>query len=130
MGSKFQYINETNSDGKKYRLERAGPNQSTLKIEDKLLYRLSEQRRNEIPITPNEIIAKLKELEPNKKENSYHSLHLWCYRFLKRNAYGIRSITHIGQKLKDTCKEEYNKFLKLYIKCHSILVIKKIIPTI
>ncbi len=125
----FKYINETNSGGKKYRLEGAGRNPSTLKIEDKLLCWLNEQRRFEIAITTNEIITKLIELEPNKKENSYHSFQLWCYRFLKRNPYGIRIITHIGQKLKDTCKEEYHKFfLKLYIKWDSILVIKKIIP--
>lgn len=41
------------------------------------------QRRLEIAITTNEIIAKLLELELNKKGNSNHSLQLWCYRFLK-----------------------------------------------
>ncbi len=76
MGSKFQYINETNSGGKK--------NPSYLKIKDKLLCWLNEQRRLEIAITTNEINAKLIELEPNKKENSYHSLQLWSYQFLKR----------------------------------------------
>lgn len=45
-----------------------------------------------------------------KKDNSFHSLQVWCYRFLKRNSYGIRPITHIGQKLKESCKQEYADF--------------------
>ena len=64
----FQYIDETNSGGKKYRLEGAGRNPSTLKIEDKLLCWLRVQRRLEIVITTNEIITKLIELEPIKKK--------------------------------------------------------------
>ena len=55
-------------------------------IEDKLLNWLNEQRRLEIAITTNEIISKLLELELNKKEKSFHSLQLWCYRFLQRNS--------------------------------------------
>ena len=69
-------------------------------IEYKLLNWLDEQRRLEIEITTNEIISKLLELESNKKGNFYHSLELWCYQFLKRNAYGIRIIIHIGKKIK------------------------------
>ena len=50
-------------------------------------------------------------MDPKKKGNSFHSLQMWCYRFLKRNSYGIRSITHIGQKIKESCKQEYADFL-------------------
>ncbi len=32
--------------------------------------------------------------------------------FLKRYSYGIRVITHMGQKIKDSSKEEYNSFYK------------------
>ena len=35
---------------------------------------------------------------------------MWCYLFLKRNSYGIRSITYIGQKIKESCKQKYGDF--------------------
>ena len=49
-------------------------------------------------------------MDPNKKENSLHSLQMLCYRLLKRNSYGISSITHIGQKIKESYKQEYADF--------------------
>ena len=33
-------------------------------------------------------------------------------KFLKRYSYGIRDITHVGQKIKDSSKEDYKLFYK------------------
>ena len=76
---------------------------------------VAEQRRLEIGISTNEIIYKLIELDPNENKRSFHALQVWCYAFLRRYGYGIRSITHAGQKLKENSKIEYEEFFrKLY----------------
>ena len=61
------FLSETISAGKKYRLEGAERNPSTLNIEDDLLKWIEEQRRLEIAISTNEIIAKLLEMDLKKK---------------------------------------------------------------
>ena len=68
--------------------------------------------RLEIGITTSEIIYKLIEYDPSQSNKSFHALQLWCYKFLKRYSYGIRAFTHIGQKIKDSSKEDYNLFYK------------------
>lgn len=49
-------------------------------------------------------------MDPKKKTILFIHYRCWCYRFLKRNSYGIRSITRIGQKIKESCKQEYADF--------------------
>ena len=63
----IDFLSETISAGKKYRLEGAGRNPSTLNIEDDLLKWIGEQRRLEISISTNEIIAKLLKMDPKKR---------------------------------------------------------------
>lgn len=52
-------------------------------------------------------------MEPSLKENTYSSSHKWFYRFIYRNGFSIRKITHIGQSEKIDSKEHINKFFKL-----------------
>ena len=75
---------------------------------------VAEQRRLEIGLSTNEIIYKLKELNPNQNKRSYHALQVWCYAFLRRYSYGIRAITHAGQKLKENSKIEYQEFFRKF----------------
>ena len=87
----------------------------TLLLEDTLIKLVAEQRRLEIGISTNEIIYKLIELDPDQNKRSFHALQVWCYALLRRYGYGIRSITHAGQKLKENSKMEYEEFFrKLY----------------
>lgn len=72
-----------------------------------------EQCLLEIAISTNEIIAKLLEIDP-KKDNSFYSFNFCCYCFSKRNSYGIRAITYVSQKIKESCKQEYSFFLLTY----------------
>ena len=77
----IDFIYKINLSGKKYRFEGVGRNPSTLNIEDDFLKWILEQRYLKIVISTNEIIAKLLEMEPHKKANSFHSLKAWYYRF-------------------------------------------------
>ena len=74
---------------------------------------MAEQRRLEIPISTNEIIYKLIELDKKQKDKQFHTLQKWCYGFLKRYSYGIRHISHVGQKIKDSSKQDYENFFKI-----------------
>lgn len=84
-------------------------------LEEDLIKWVSEQRRLEIGITTSEIIYKLIELDPSQSPKSFHILQLWCNSFLKRYSYGIRAITYIGQKIKDSAKTDYKIFIINYI---------------
>lgn len=109
------YIEQNKNLKNKFRLEGGGRNPSTLLLEDTLIKWVAEQRRLEIGISTNEIIYKLIELDPNQNKRSFHALQVWCYAFLRRYGYGIRAITHAGQKLKENSKIEYEEFFrKLY----------------
>ena len=77
---------------------------------------VAEQRRLEIPISTNEIIYKLIELEQKQKDKQFHTLQKWCYGFLKRYSYGSRHTSHVGQQIIDSSKIDYENFFKiLYI---------------
>ena len=74
---------------------------------------MAEQRRLEIPISTNEIIYKLIELDKKQKDKQFHTLQKWCYGFLKRYSYGIRYISHVGQQIKYSSKQDYENFFKI-----------------
>ena len=106
-------ITEVKCRQNKFRLKGAGRLPDTEDIEEDLVKWIQEQRRLEIGITTNEIINKSCELLPIQKEKSYHALQIWCLRFLNRHSYSIRSISHIGQKLKENSYQEYKNFYNI-----------------
>ena len=103
----------------KYRLEGAGKIPNTIGIEEKLIKWLEKQRRLEIGLTTNEIINKSLELYPENKNKFYSSLHMSCFRFLKRYSYKIRAVTHIGQQLKENAEIELHKFYETLYRMRS-----------
>lgn len=42
--------------------------------------------------------------------NTYNANMLWFYKFLKRNSFCIRKITHVGRELKKDAKEQTTAF--------------------
>ena len=48
---------------------------------------------------------------PTLKELNCNSIHKWCERFLSRNCYTIRKITHLGQPIKSDASEMILKFI-------------------
>ena len=109
----YKYIELTTNKKERCRLEGGGRLPSTLLIEDELMKWICEQRRNEIAITTQEIINKSIELDVNQKNKSPTALEHWCIAYLRRYSYGIRTSTHIGQKLKSCSDQDYKEFLKI-----------------
>lgn len=54
-----------------------------------------------INVSTNQIIVKAIELLPILEEKSYHSLCIYCYRFLKRKKYSLRRVARVAQQLKN-----------------------------
>lgn len=47
--------------------------------------------------------------------NSYNANIMWAHRFLKRNGFSIRNITHTGQQIKAESKKYTKDFFKIII---------------
>ena len=64
-------------------------------------------RGSGISIGSNEIIKEMIRLKPSLKDKNYHALNKLVYKFLKRNNYSIRRVTHISQKIRDKAFSEF-----------------------
>ena len=76
-----------------------------------------------ITVSTNQIIVKAIKLLSILKEKSYHTLCNYCYRFLKRNKYSIRRVTHTGQQLKNRPFNQLLNFLRINIRIREELKI-------
>ena len=102
-----------NNKKEKYRLEGAGRLPDSIEYEEKLLKWIGEQRRLGIGISKNDIIYKAFEFDKTMRDKKYKTLLEWCYQLLKRYSYSIRKITHVGQSIKSSSKEDYKHFLEI-----------------
>ena len=108
-----KYLNDMNNKKEKYRLEGAGRLPDSIEYEEKLLKWIGEQRRLGIGISTNDIIYKAFEFDKTMRDKKYKTLLEWCYQLLKRYSYSIRKITHVGQSIKSSSKEDYKHFLEI-----------------
>ena len=97
----------------KFNLPGAGRIPNTLDIEDQLCTFIKQCNSLGIAISSTEIIHEAIKLDNNLKDKTIYALHAWYYRFIQRNGFAIRRITHIGQAESVNSKEFTDKFFEI-----------------
>ena len=106
----FENLDKKNS---RNNLPDAGRKPSTEDIEDKIVSFIKRNREICIAVNSYEVICEAIRLLQSMANNTYNANMLWFYKFLKRNCFCIRKITHVGKKLKEDVQDQTNAFFKL-----------------
>jgi len=73
---------------------------------------IKENREKKKAIGAKSVIFYAGKINPKFKEKSLKIKLMWCYRFIKRNGFSIRRVSHIGQSIpedKNTLKDSFYK---------------------
>ena len=63
-------------------------------MEDLLYDKIIDERNEGRPVSTQTVIAYAKEIDPTLEERTVDSLRLWIYRFMARNNFTFRKVTH------------------------------------
>lgn len=97
-----------NLDKKNHRNNLPGAGRKPIKedIEDKLVQFIKRNREIGIAVNSHEVVCEAIRLLPTMANNTYNANMLWFYKFLKRNCFCIRKVTHVDKKLKKDAKAQ------------------------
>ena len=107
------YYSNLDKKNSRCNLPGAGRKPLTEVIEDKIVQFIKKNTEIGIAVNSREVVREAIRLLPTMANNTYNANMLWFYKFLKRNGFCIRNITHLGRELKKDTQKQTNDFFNL-----------------
>ena len=104
MVKDIEKLKNVNNKKERKNLNGGGRKPYTIDIEKHLMGEI------EIGILTHELIIEAIKLLATLANNSYNANIMWVQRFLKKNGFSIRNITHIGLEIKHNLKNISNNY--------------------
>ena len=106
----IEKLKNVNNKKERKNLNGGGKKPYTIEIEEHLVELINKFREIEIVILTHELIIEAIKLLATLANNSYNANIMWVHRFLKKNGFSIRNITHTGLEIKHNLKNISNNY--------------------
>ena len=93
--------------------------------EEDIIKWLTERRNRNLPVSTKSLIGYASSINTKFANKSISAKIKWAYRFIKRNGFAIRRISHIGQKIPEDKNEKIKKFISEIIQTRKELFIEE-----